>query len=197
LVIAQAVENRLAIANGQVAVQGADGNIYWGNGGTFNGVTTLGVSILGYGTQGTTLAQEIVRAAAGTNPPEVNGRGQLNDMSGITSTLGTELGDPTRALPGRVPVTLSDGSTDYVTPECDRAISAMQATNTILDGYTVNSYGFFPTSWKQAGHGNTNPDPIRLGPLGTIGGTQFFGVGAYQYAQYAYPPVRRPRPRPR
>ena len=37
LVIAQAMENRLAIANGQVAVQGADGNIYWGNGGTFNG----------------------------------------------------------------------------------------------------------------------------------------------------------------
>lgn len=31
LVIAQAVENRLAIANGQVAVQAADGNIYWRN----------------------------------------------------------------------------------------------------------------------------------------------------------------------
>jgi hypothetical protein len=58
-IIALAVENRLAIANGQIAVLGADGTVYWGNGG--NG--TSSVSVLGYGTLGTTLAQEIVRAA--------------------------------------------------------------------------------------------------------------------------------------
>jgi RHS repeat-associated protein len=129
MLVAQAVENRLAVANGQVAVQGADGNIYWGDGGTFNGVTVLRASILGYGGLGTNLAQEIVLAAAGTS--EVNGSGELNDMSGLEGTLDTDLGDPTRDLPGRVPVTLDDGSVDYVTPECDRAISAMQATNTM------------------------------------------------------------------
>jgi len=49
IAIAVAIENRLAIANGQVAVAVQDGNIYWGNGGTFNGVTTLSATILGYG----------------------------------------------------------------------------------------------------------------------------------------------------
>ena len=53
----------------------------------------------------------------------------------------------------------------------------MQATNTILDGYTVNSFGFFPTSWKQAGHGNTNPDSTHLSALGTIGGSRSSASG--------------------
>jgi hypothetical protein len=148
-------------------------------------VNTLAASILGYGGMGTTLAQEIVRAAAGTN--EINGAGQLNDASGITSTLNTELGDPTRALPGRVPVTLVGGTVDYVTPECDRAISAMQGTNAILGGLSLNQEGFFVTSWKA--NGNSNPDPTRLSNLGSFGGTTFFGVGLYKNT---LPPVRLP-----
>jgi hypothetical protein len=197
LLIAQAIENRLAIANGQVAVGGIDGNIYWGNGGTFNGVTTLAASILGYGGVGTSLAGELVRAAAGTG--EINGLGGLTSSyeSSLQSSLNQDQGDPTRNLPGRVPVTLSNGSTDYVTPECDRAILAMQATNTILGGFTTNTQGFFVTSWKA--NGNSNPDPTRLGNLGTVGGTTFFGVGPYVYDQYPYAPApRRHRPiRPR
>jgi RHS repeat-associated protein len=182
-IIAQAVENRLAVANGQAAVLGADGNVYWGNGGTFGGTATLAASILGYGGVGTTLPQEIVRAAGGTN--EINPSGQLNDMSGITSTMSQNQSG------GTIPVTLVGGSTMYVTPECDRAISAMQATNTILAGYTVNQAGFFPTSWKA--NGNSNPDPTRLYNLGSVGGTTFYGMGAYEYAQYNYF-ARRPPP---
>ena len=71
---------------------GADGSIYWGNGGTFNGVMTLNVSVLDDGTRGTTLAQEIVRADGGVG--EVNGSGQPEDMSGITNTLGDGTGRP-------------------------------------------------------------------------------------------------------
>lgn len=82
-------------------MQGADGVNYWGNGGTFNGTSYSGVSILGYGGYGTTLAQEIVRAAGGTTV--VNGSGELNDMSGLNATLDTDLGDPTRDLPGASP----------------------------------------------------------------------------------------------
>jgi hypothetical protein len=66
----------------------------------------------------------------------------------------------------------------------------MQAVNTILAGYTMNAPGFFVTSWKA--NGNSNPDPTRLYGLGSVGATTFFGVGAYQYEQYSYPPVRRP-----
>jgi hypothetical protein len=188
MLIAQSIENRLAVANGQVAVQGADGNIYWGNGGTFNGVTVLAASILGYGGHGTTLSQELVRAAAGTG--EVNSRGELVDKSGLNDTLDQELGDVSRALAGRVAVSTVGGGVIYVTPECDGAISAMQATNTILGGTSLNSGGFFATSWKA--NGNSNPDPTRLYNLGSVGGTTFFGVGNYAYGQYAYPPVRRP-----
>ncbi len=190
--IAQAIENRLDVANGRVAVAGIDGNIYWGNGGEFNGVTTLSASILGYGGVGTTLSQELVRAAAGTG--EVGRSGELVDQSALQASLNEELGDPTRPLKGRVPVTLVDGTVDYVTPECDRVILSMQATNTILAGGSLNKPGSFVTSWKQAGHGNTNPDPTRLGSLGIVGGTMFYGVGGYQYVQYPYSPVRRPRP---
>jgi hypothetical protein len=193
--IAQAIENRLAVANGQVAIGGADGTIYWGNGGTFNGVATSSASILGYGGVVTTLSQELVRAAAGTT--EINSRGELNDRSGLDSTLSTELGDPTRALSGRVPVTMTNGTIYYVTPECDRAISAMQSTNAILGGATLNGNGVFVTSWKQAGHGNTNPDPTRLYDLGHVGGTEFYGVGGFEFVQYPYGPRRPPRRRPR
>jgi hypothetical protein len=191
--IAQAIENRLAVANGQVAIAGADGTIYWGDGGTFSGVATSSASILGYGGQGTTLSQELVRAAAGTT--EINSHGELSDRSGLDSTLDQELGDPTRALSGRVPVTMTNGTTYYVTPECDRAISAMQATNTILGGASLNINGDFVTSWKQAGHGNTNPDPTRLYDLGHVGGTEFYGVGGFEYVQYHYGPRRKRRPR--
>jgi hypothetical protein len=62
--IAQARENRLDVANGRVAVAGVDGNIYWGNGGVFGGITTLSASVLGYGSVGRVLFQELVRAAA-------------------------------------------------------------------------------------------------------------------------------------
>jgi RHS repeat-associated protein len=192
--IAPAIENRLAVANGQVAVAALDGNIYWGNGGTFNGAKTVRASILGYGGQGTTLSQELVRAAAGTG--EVDAAGELVDDSALQDSLAVELGDPTRQIPGRVPVTMADGSTDYVTPECDRAILAMQATNTILRGASLNSQGYFVISRKAVG--NSNPDPTRLGSLGTMGGTTFFGVGSYMYVQYPYrpnsPPIRVPHP---
>jgi len=189
--IAQAILNRVAVANGQVAVGGADGTIYWGNGGTFNGVSTTGVSILSYGGVGTTIAQEIVLAARGVNPPEVNSRGELTDRSGLDATLSTELGDPTRNLSGRVPVTLTNGTVYYVTPECDRAISAMQATNTIMANPTaLNGNGVFVTSWKQVG--NSNRDPTRLYDLGHEGGTEFYGFAGFEYVQYPYP-RRRPR----
>jgi hypothetical protein len=147
-------------------------------------------SILGYEGVGTTLSQELVRAAAGTS--ELNRNGELNNTSGLDASLDAELGDPTRALAGRVPVTLVNGTVDYVTPECDRTILAMQETNSILSHISLNKPSDFVTSWKQAGHGNTNPDPTRLGSLGTIGGTQFFGVGGYEHVQYPFPRVRRP-----
>jgi RHS repeat-associated protein len=166
--IAQAVENRIGIANSQIAVQGVDGNVYWGDG---SKPTTLPASNLGYGSIGTTLPQEIVRAAGGTN--EVDGSGQLNDMSGLVSTLSTELGDPTRPLAGRVPVALVGGAVDYVTPECDRAISSFQATNGILGVFSLNTPSYLVTSWKA--NGNSNPDPTRLAGLGFVGGTTFFG----------------------
>jgi RHS repeat-associated protein len=186
--IALAIENRLGIANGQIAVLGSDGTVYWGNGG--NGPSS--VSVLGYGTQGTTLAQELVRAAAGTS--ELTSRGELADRSGLDDSLNTELGDPTRPLAGRVPVTMTDGSTDYVTPECERVISAWQATNAVLGG-VVGPGRNLVTSWKQAGHGNTNPDSDHLVDLGQYGATEFYGFTAYQMAPYPY--VGRPRPRPR
>jgi len=188
--IAQAIENRLAIANGQVAVAGKDGNIYWGPGGIFNGVTTLRASLLGYGSIGTTLTDELVRAAGGTS--ELNRNGELRDRSGLNSSLSENQGDPTRNISGRVPVTLTNGSTWYVTAEYDRVISAMQATNAILGGASLNASGFFVTSWKQAGHGNTNPDPSRLYGLGTVGGTMFYGFGAY--APVTFVPAPRPTP---
>ena len=46
VVIGQAALNRLAIANGQVAVLGADGRLYWGAGGYFSGSFFLPASIL-------------------------------------------------------------------------------------------------------------------------------------------------------
>ncbi len=191
--IALAVENRLAIANGQVAVGATDGNIYWGNGGVFNGVTTLAASILGYGGVGTTLGREISRAAAGTR--EVNFFGGLTSSyeNSLQSSLNQDQGDPTRNLPGRVPVTLTNGSVDYVTPECDRAILAFQATNDLSLGLVTNKPGSFVTSWKA--NGSSNPDPTRLGNLGTVGGTTFFGVGLAIPVQYPYAPApRRHRP---
>jgi hypothetical protein len=116
MLIAQSIENRLAVANGQVAVQGANGNIYWVNGGTFNGVTVLPASNLRCGGQGTTLAQELVRAAAGTG--EVNSRGELVDKSGLNDTLDQELGDVSRALPGRVAVNTAGGGVNL----CDAGV---------------------------------------------------------------------------
>src|SRR6266542_2698314 len=65
MLIAQAIFNRLAVANGQVAVVGVDGNIYWGRGGVFNGVATLNVSPLGFGTFRTSMSTELWRAASG------------------------------------------------------------------------------------------------------------------------------------
>ncbi len=81
---------------------------------SLNGVTTLKASILGYGGQGTTLAQELILAAAGTS--EIGAGGILNGavMTMLTGTLNT--GDPTRPLAGRVPVTLIDGTTDTCYP---------------------------------------------------------------------------------
>ena len=184
--IAQAVINRLSVANGRAAVLGRDGVVYWGEGGVQG---TIRASILAYGSRGTTLAQEIVRAAAGTN--EVDSAGELNDVSALNRTLDTDLGDATRALPGRIQV---DGTEFYVTPECYRAISAMQATNTIRGGGSLNAPGFFVTSWKA--NGNSNSDPSRLYTLATVGGTTFFGFGGYEYARYPYPfqpPPRRRR----
>jgi hypothetical protein len=184
--IAQAVEDRLAIANGSAMVQGADGKIYWGAGG--NGF--FSASVLGYGSVGTTMSQEIVRADGGVG--EVNSSGVLNDTSGITNTLNTDLGDPTRALPGRVPVTLANRSVYYVTPECDRAITAMQATNLIVGGGTVNYAGVFVTSWKQTG--NSNPDPTHLYTLGTAGATTFYGFQSAWTVQYPWPRSSLPHP---
>ncbi len=143
---------------------------------------------------GTTLSQELVRAAAGTNV--VNRSGELTDTSSLDASLNTEFGDPTRALPGRVPVKLTDGSTYYVTPECDRAIVAYQTTNLVLaaGASAFNRQGAFVTSWKAAG--NSNPDPTRLGSLGVIGGNEFFGVGGYLYTQYPYGAFPRQPRRP-
>ena len=169
--IAQAVLNRLAIANGRVAVVGKDLNIYWGNGG--NG--TLPASILGYGSLGTTLSQEIVRAAAGTTA--VDSSGEITNRNVLNSVLNTELGDPTRDLPGRFPLTLEDGTDIYVTAECYAAISAMQSTNTILANPTLyNQSGFFVTSWKR--FNSSNPDSDRLYDFGVIGGAQGGGLGS-------------------
>jgi hypothetical protein len=71
-------------------------------------------------------------------------------------------------------------------PECDRAISAMQATNTILGGASLNANGFFPTSWKA--NGNSNPDPGNLYNLGSVGGTTFFEVGTSHTVNTRIPP---------
>ena len=171
--IAQAVVIRINVANGRVAVQGADDNVYWSVGGDGR----LRATSLGYGGIGTTLSQELVRAAAGTG--EVNSRGELNDRSGINDSLDIELGDATRSLPGRVPEQLTNGSTYYVTPECDRLIQALQSTNYILSGGSLNAPGFFVTSWKA--NGNSNPDPSRLYTLGIVGGTTFYGFASYGF----------------
>ena len=51
---------------------------------------------------------------------------------------------------------MTNGQTYYVTPECDRAVLAMQATNTILGNPNLlNGSGSFVTSRKA--NGNSNP----------------------------------------
>jgi RHS repeat-associated protein len=169
--IGQAIENRLAIANGLVNVTGKDGKNYPG-----------GSTILGYGGIGTTLAQEIYRADGGAGA--FNSSGQLINQSQLTSTLNTDLGDPTRNLPGRISV---PGTDYFVTPECYSAISALQAVNSLLAGATLHTPGFFVTSWKQVG--NSNPDPTRLFDFGSVGDTEFYGFGHYYYGPRI--PIRR------
>ena len=198
-IIALAVLNRLAIANGQVAVQGANGTVYWGAGGS----GYASVSSLGYGTQGTTLAQEIWRSAGGATVggqlevPSSNGRLNSSLQSTLNDVLDTELGDPTQYKAGRVPVTVVNPTTgalgtDWVTPECEAVISAWQATSTVVSGGISNG-GALITSWKSLG--GSNPDPGNLTNVGSVGGTTFFGFLNYGYASYPYPPRRRPRPR--
>jgi RHS repeat-associated protein len=183
--IAQAILNRFDIVNGRVAVLGKDGNAYWGEG-DIPGF--LRASILGYGRFGRTLTAIIRGATAGTTVVDDNG--EITNKSALDRVLNTELGDPTRQLPGRYFVA---GTNYYVTPECFGVIAAMQSTNTIGSGIiSLNNPGFFVTSWKRIN--NSNPDPTRLYDFDTLGKTLFWGFQVYRYALYPGPSEDRSRP---
>jgi len=196
-IIASAVLTRLAIAHGEIAVEGANRVVYWGAGGD----GTSNVSILGYGGRHVGLGYELYLTAGGAadtqNPgldvvPNIDGALNSALENTLSSVLSTDLGDPTRDLPGRVPVTLLDGSVDYVTPQCEAVISAWQATSTVYTSGGLTIGGSLVTSWKSAG--GSNPDPARLINAGTIGGTTFFGFPGYMFGQYPYPPYIPKRP---
>ena len=174
--IAQAVINRFDIANGRVAVTGADGNTYFGSGG--NGVHPA--SELGYGKLGTSLTGIIINAAAGTTAIDSNG--EITNMAVLQHDLDEEQGDVSRAgLPNRTPVyNPVSQNYFYVTNECYKSIAALQGTNNVLSGHTLNTPDLFVTSWKK--DKNSNPDSIRLYDFGTNGQTRFWGVQLYSYS---------------
>ena len=197
--VAQAIMNRVAVANGQVAVFAEDGNAYWGDGDPARGI--LRASILGYGSRGTTVPQELYIAASGAVDPGgaviPSQTGELNTYSynELRKVLSVDQGDPFRNLPGRVAIYNPEARRDmYVTPECFAAISAMQETNNIWSNRNaLNTPTYFVTSWKTDQPQNTNPDSTRLFEFGSRGtGNKFYGFRSYILGQYQYP---SPNPR--
>ncbi|MGE0104665.1 MAG: RHS repeat-associated core domain-containing protein [Blastocatellales bacterium] len=199
MLIAQAMMNRLDLANGRVGVFGKDGVFYWGNGANGNpGIRP--VTQLGVGGVGTTMSQAIVLADAGVGAVDANGELNATFRNRLNNVLNSDMGDITQNAPGRLPVETIGGSTIYVTGECYSVIRAMQGTNTIYSRLlTLNTSGVFVTNWKGAG-GISNPDPGRLFFLGEVGPNKFWGFQEFFYVQYPYPtspqrtfPPSRPR----
>jgi len=187
LYIAQAMMNRLDLANGRVAVLGKDGVVYWGNGEDGN-PQLRPVTQLGVGGAGTTMSQAIVRADGGVGAVDIT-TGELSPAfrNQLNGALNNDEGDVTLNGPGRFAIGGVNGSTLYVSGECYRVITAMQGTNSIYYRLlTVNQPGFFVTNWKGQ-NGTSSPDPGRLFDFPKVGPNSFWGFQLYQYAQYTYP----------